>query len=512
MEELDDYGLGTDKWVRCWAHILNILVTTLFAYFDNTGRNKNTDPKQPDDEDEPSIDERHEALNERVVVADEDASTTTARGARQKKKEVAKKAEAARKQRVASEARYLDMEEEAVEEIYEEVRERAKEGLGLEEEVDRFDPKEESASDRYTRSSVRWTIDKAQRLAERCRYNRAIRNALNDLSAAATPPPPRPHSIYPAVKTRWNSRLRQFRQIVQHRAQVEKIQSEPKFKIKKENRLTRADFDLLEDLVQVLEPFENLTLEFSTKGGGRIEAVIPMIDSLVHHLERFLNSANTVPALHNAIITVLNKLFLYYGKTGDCPYYSAAILLHPAAGTRYLKHQRWPQQWIDEAIDATQALYNQRHLSSARAARSRARERRESSSTSLSQRDTFELLDDDDDDDINLDLDNIVQDFATAKRARTDGNGQRWNALEYWKRQYAAGEMHEGLTELALDIFGCPATIFYLDGTLTRPKYTLNDVPTILNIVIQCSPFDKWVTITHTLKFLLINYRHLSKE
>ncbi|GAA5885455.1 hypothetical protein JCM1840_003350, partial [Sporobolomyces johnsonii] len=27
MEELDDYGLGTDKWVRCWAHILNILVT-----------------------------------------------------------------------------------------------------------------------------------------------------------------------------------------------------------------------------------------------------------------------------------------------------------------------------------------------------------------------------------------------------------------------------------------------------------------------------------------------------
>ncbi|GAA5905819.1 hypothetical protein JCM5296_001278 [Sporobolomyces johnsonii] len=50
------------------------------------------------------------------------------------------------------------------------------------------------------------------------------------------------------------------------------------------------------------------------------------------------------------------------------------------------------------------------------------------------------------------------------------------------------------------------AAIFYLDGTLTCPKYTLNDVPTILNVATQCSAFDKWVMITDTLKFLLVNY------
>ncbi|GAA5938122.1 hypothetical protein JCM1841_007038, partial [Sporobolomyces salmonicolor] len=97
-----------------------------------------------------------------------------------------------------------------------------------------------------------------------------------------------------------------------------------------------------------------------------------MIDLLVRHLEGFLNDPNTVPALHNAIILGLEKLFDYYGKTGDCPYYAAAILLHPAGGTRYLKRQNWPQVWIDDAIKATQALYNTRHLDKARAARTKA--------------------------------------------------------------------------------------------------------------------------------------------
>ncbi|GAA5948051.1 hypothetical protein JCM1841_006030, partial [Sporobolomyces salmonicolor] len=133
-------------------------------------------------------------------------------------------------------------------------------------------------------------------------------------------------------------------------------------------------------------------------------------------------------------------------------------VLHPAGGTRYLKRQNWPQVWIDDAIKATQALYNTRHLDKARTARTKAQDRRASLSTTT--KSIFELLDEDDEDhldlDLDLDLDNIVRNFATTKCVRVNAAGQPISALDYWKRQYGAGEMNEGLTELALDIFRCP--------------------------------------------------------
>ncbi|GAA5926011.1 hypothetical protein JCM1841_006788, partial [Sporobolomyces salmonicolor] len=311
MDELGEYGLGKDKGVRCWGHILNLVVTG----------------------EDPSVEDQHQSLNTRVVwFSDddtaEDAPIEKKRPGRQTKPAEPKgKDRGAREWQAAADARFVDTTDRAVEDIYREVHVRVESrGHGEdEEEVDCWPTREEMSSDRYTRSSTKWTINKAQKVAERCRYNRTIRIALFTLSNSSTPRPPHPHSIYPAVKTRWNSRTRQFRQIVSHRAQIEKIQTDPKYNIKKENRLNRSDFQLLSDLLKVLEPFEDLTVAFSTRGGGQIEGVLPMIDLLVRHLEGFLNDPNTIPALHNAIILGLEKLFDYYGKTGDCPYYAAAI-------------------------------------------------------------------------------------------------------------------------------------------------------------------------------------------
>ncbi|GAA5881427.1 hypothetical protein JCM1840_002887, partial [Sporobolomyces johnsonii] len=226
MEELEDYGIGPDKWVRCWAHILNLLVTTLFAYFDNTGKDKSTDPKPPSQEDEPSIQDRHDSLQD-GCDAEEDADDDTQFG---------------------------EMEDAEVDDLYAELQgESEKTPVGDDEEIERFMPKRESSTDRYTRSSTKWVVQKAQRWAEKCRYNAAIRKALVSLSLSASPPPPGPHSIYPAVKTRWNSQTRQFRQILNHRPQIEKIQKDSKFKIKKDNHLTAADFELIADLLKILE-------------------------------------------------------------------------------------------------------------------------------------------------------------------------------------------------------------------------------------------------------------------
>ncbi|GAA5955316.1 hypothetical protein JCM21900_003042 [Sporobolomyces salmonicolor] len=441
MEELSEYGLGKDKWVRCWAHILNLVVTTIFAYFDSTTESKLADPRPESEGKDPAVEDQHLSLNTRVVWFSND--------------DTAKEDTTSQKRRSTAGPRGRRQAPTAI------------------------------PGARLNGQSTRY----AQKLAEQCRYNRTICMALFTLSNSSTPRPPHPQSTYPAVKTPWNSQTRQFRQIVSHRAQIEKIQTDPKYNIKKENRLNRGDFRLLSDLLKVLEPFEDLTVAFSTWAGGQIEGVLPMIDLLVRHLKGFLNDPNTVPALHNAIILGLEKLFDYYGKTTTARLATApttlqpsctlmltwllVTVLHPAGSTRYLKPQNWPQVWIDDAIEATQALYNMRHLDKACAAQTKARDHRASSSTTT--KSIFELLDEDDEDDLDLDLYNIVRNFATAKRTRVNAAGQPISALDYWKRQYAAGEMNEGLMELTLDIFGCPASSVDVERAFSFGGFTVSD-------------------------------------
>ncbi|GAA5946725.1 hypothetical protein JCM1841_005391 [Sporobolomyces salmonicolor] len=246
--------------------------------------------------------------------------------------------------------------------------------------------------------------------------------------------------------------------------------TDARFKFKKENKLTVADFELLEDLLKVLEPFEGMTHKFSTLGGGQVEDVIPVIDELVRHIESYLSEPLTVPALHNALILVLDKLFFYYGKTGDCPYYAAAILLHPGLGIRYLRAQRWPQSWIDDAVDATQELYNTRHKRMAKMKREWARNKRVSSANTP--KTTRELMSEVDDD--QMDLDKIVYNFASGRHPDTDSEGKEIVALQYWKQLYAIGEHKEGLTELALDVFGCPASSVDVERAFSFGGFTVS--------------------------------------
>ncbi|GAA5947981.1 hypothetical protein JCM1841_005333, partial [Sporobolomyces salmonicolor] len=142
MWELEDYGIGPDKWVRCWAHIINLLVTTLFAYFDNTSKPKPTDPREPSEEDEPSIRERQLALDHEADGDDDGDGEHDA-------------------------LRAHEMDEDKLEGVYADVRGRSDVGARQaheeetdEDEIERFEPRRESLTDRYTRSSTKFTIMK----------------------------------------------------------------------------------------------------------------------------------------------------------------------------------------------------------------------------------------------------------------------------------------------------------------------------------------------------------------
>ncbi|GAA5942521.1 hypothetical protein JCM1841_004508, partial [Sporobolomyces salmonicolor] len=76
-----------------------------------------------------------------------------------------------------------------VEDIYWEVHVRVESrGHGEDkEEVNRWPTREKTSSDHYTWSSTKWTINQAQKLAERCHYNCVICLALFTLSNSSTP-------------------------------------------------------------------------------------------------------------------------------------------------------------------------------------------------------------------------------------------------------------------------------------------------------------------------------------
>ncbi|GAA5942580.1 hypothetical protein JCM1841_000748 [Sporobolomyces salmonicolor] len=153
-----------------------------------------------------------------------------------------------------------------------------------------------------------------------------------------------------------------------------------------------------------------MTIVFSTWGGRQIEGVLPMIALLVHHLKSLINDSKSVPALHNAIILGLEKLFDYYGKAGDCPSYAAAICV------------------VDTCADP--ATSNARSGPSNGSTMQSTLLKPENTSTPKSSS-SFELLDEDDEDNIDLDLDNIVCNFATTKHVHDNDAGQPISAIDY---------------------------------------------------------------------------------
>ncbi|GAA5882363.1 hypothetical protein JCM1840_000191, partial [Sporobolomyces johnsonii] len=168
--------------------------------------------------------------------------------------------------------------------------------------------------------------------------------------------------------------------------------------------------------------------------------------NLVHHTEIYLSSTSTVPALHNTLLLVLDKLFFYYGKTSDCPYYVAAILLHPALGIWYMRARKWPQEWINDTSSQKNAHPRMHEL--------RAEQ---------------------------LDLDKIVYNFASTGHPDTDSEGNDIMVPEYWKQLYALGEMEEGLTMLVLDVFGCPASSVDVERAFPFSRFTVSNCRYKLN-------------------------------
>jgi hypothetical protein len=164
-------------------------------------------------------------------------------------------------------------------------------------------------------------------------------------------------------------------------------QRDKDFGIPRGYHVLEEDFDLAADLVQLLLPFYEFTLQLSTKASARIADVVVMIDQITSNLAGVIAKEDPEgdhpPALRNACRAGLRITNKYYSLTDCSPLYRIAMgrsfcqlscdyichswqltniiseypVLHPSFKDEYFKLAKWPKEWIDEAVRLTCEMY-----------------------------------------------------------------------------------------------------------------------------------------------------------
>lgn len=130
----------------------------------------------------------------------------------------------------------------------------------------------------------------------------------------------------------------------------------------------------------------DITHAISHEGSPCIEKVIYWMDELTSVFDVLLYNDKVPPVIHNAVLGGYQKVQKYYGYTDDCVLYRAAIrmlsfashlvlqkkklirfrffvlaVLHPSLGAAWMRNAGWPEEWIDDAINAVQKHYNKHY-------------------------------------------------------------------------------------------------------------------------------------------------------
>lgn len=104
-----------------------------------------------------------------------------------------------------------------------------------------------------------------------------------------------------------------------------------------------------------------------------IYEVIPLIDRFTEKFEEMIMDESLHASLRHAAKTGLQVLNKYYSYTDHCDVYRISIctlpislliaaniflVLHPRLKTYYFTHHKWPQEWIDEALDLLRSVWS----------------------------------------------------------------------------------------------------------------------------------------------------------
>ncbi|KAE9403727.1 hypothetical protein BT96DRAFT_814525 [Gymnopus androsaceus JB14] len=145
---------------------------------------------------------------------------------------------------------------------------------------------------------------------------------------------------------------------------IDDITSNKSLKLRK-YELSDTQWEIVDDLIHVLEIFKNATLLFSKDSKdseSTISQVIPMMDVIDDFLVNAgpapvtnapSNKRNLHPAVKAAIALAKATMNHYYLFTDDSNIYWITMVLHPGLKLNYFCMRGWEQKWIDTAESIT---------------------------------------------------------------------------------------------------------------------------------------------------------------
>ncbi|PLW07450.1 hypothetical protein PCASD_24781 [Puccinia coronata f. sp. avenae] len=193
-----------------------------------------------------------------------------------------------------------------------------------------------------------------------------------------------------------------------------------------------------------------------------VAEVVVMIDQITAGLSAVIanDDGKYPPALQNAChvgLWITNK---YYSLTDCSPIYRIAMVLHPSFKDEYFNLAKWPQAWINKAINLTREMYNAWYKPKEPTSIAPKPKRVPAKPTGV-------LLG--------------ISAAAIARLADSPSepldvwlsgglfldDGAPVNVLAWWVEQKRNENTHHGLLQMALDVMCCPATTVDVERTFS---------------------------------------------
>ncbi|EFP78147.2 uncharacterized protein PGTG_04103 [Puccinia graminis f. sp. tritici CRL 75-36-700-3] len=257
---------GEAQWIRCFAHILNLIVQAILRPF-GTPKKKGATKNPGSNSD--GIDSDEDLAEEQISMLPRGHKPTL--------------------QDEESLHNLSDVDSNS------ESDEDKTESLS---EADIKQASEEDKEDCYTSESCKQTLAKFRVIAKKLRFSPNSKAEFVEIcqeKVCATP-----HNIERDVRTQWNSTSAQLNSIIRCEDAI----------VNRAYQLDEGDFKLARDLVEVLNVFYKITLQLSVAGSARLSNIVLYIDQITEHLSTVISNENYPAALRNTCrlgLKVTNK-------------------------------------------------------------------------------------------------------------------------------------------------------------------------------------------------------------
>ncbi|GJF00030.1 hypothetical protein PsYK624_163070 [Phanerochaete sordida] len=482
--------------VRCFAHILNLVVKAIISPFMKKKKAAAATADNDDTGEADDSDEDHEATSARkrhrqppagrshkkakgYASADEDSDLVDVNG------ELLTEDEALR----ALEEEGLEIDEDGIDFTHETTEGEEEEEEELDADADAYDAEEidalvaeietEYALSVAEQRFARYTVTKLVELAKRVFHSPTIRADLKSCCIKDKCPD---LQMVRAIATRWNSLAQAIGRALKLCAPLTRLLTMPKYNTKGKKGLARfqlgeKEWDLLRELHALLIMFLRATDRVSRSNLPLLHEVIPVIDIITGRLLEAMEKPSLPAQVRYGAALGYRLLNKYYSVTDESVMYRCAIMLHPKHKLDYFRQQKWKADWITTAVDLLRTQWEDHYKPKPDENAPTA------SSQSQTHDDPFACLDT-----YTLEGDGDVLD----NWLKTPTNPSCVDPLAHWENQRKVAPMWEPLARMALDFLSVPAAstnverAFSRGGlTVSKRRHSLNDESTRAATVIS---------------------------